>query len=292
MSKLTAHPGIVVGVDGSPASKVAVRWAARDAGLRNVPLTLVHVLPVTAATRAQRQQGQRVIDEALEVVHDSHVPMPVDVSCEMPRGRTVSALVELSRDADLVVVGRVGTGTLRGRHLGSVSAGLVHHAECPVAVIHDDVQLTDEAARAPVLVGIDGSPESELAIAIAFDEASRRAVGLTALHAWRDVGAFDSVVSSPGPGWPALRAAEDKMVAEHLDGWGERYPDVAVEKVIARDNAAHQLVASSESAQLVVVGNQGGGGFAGVVLGSVSAALMLLAHVPVIVARKAPASVR
>jgi nucleotide-binding universal stress UspA family protein len=291
MSKLSAHPGIVVGVDGSPGSRAAVKWAARDAELRKVPLTLVHVLPVTGA-RGPRRHGQRLLDEALELVDECCERGPAEIFCEMLRARTVPALVELSKDADLIVVGCFGTGTLRGRHLGSITAGLVHHAECPVAIIHDDVRFDGTAARAPVLVGIDGSPESDLAIAVAFDEASRREVGLVAVHAWPDVGVFDSIVSAPGPGWQALRAAEDKMVGEHLAGWRERYPDVTVETVIARDNAAHQLVAVSESAQLVVVGNHGGGGFAGVVLGSVSASLMMLAHVPVITVRKTPMSVR
>jgi nucleotide-binding universal stress UspA family protein len=136
-----------------------------------------------------------------------------------------------------------------------------------------------------VLVGIDGSPHSESAVAIAFDEASRRKVGLVAMHAWRDVGVLDSVVSVPGRGWQALRAEQDEILAERLAGWGERYPDVPVTRVIARDKAAHQLVESAESAQLVVVGGSGAGGFAGMLLGSVGAAVTLLSHAPVIVAR-------
>ena len=201
----------------------------------------------------------------------------------MPAASTVSALVELSRDAALIAVGCLGTGTLRGRHLGSVSSGLVHHARCPVAILHEDALLDADAERAPVLVGIDGSPESQAAIAVAFDEASRRGVGLTALRAWGDVSVLDPIVSFPGRGWQHLRAVEDTLTAESLAGWSERYPDVAVTRVVVRDDPARQLVATSESAQLVVVGSRGGGGFAGMLLGSVSAAVMLLARVPVIV---------
>jgi nucleotide-binding universal stress UspA family protein len=226
------------------------------------------------------------MDEALKIANESYQRGPAEIYCEMPRAITVPALVELSKDADLVVVGRLGTGTLRGRHLGSVSSGLVYHAQCPVAVIPDDVQFNADAARAPVLVGIDGSAKSELATAIAFDEASRRKVRLKALHAWSDVGVFDSVVSFPGPGWKALRAMQDEMLAERLAGWGEPYPDVPVHRLIVRDDPAPQLVDCSESAQLVVVGSHGRGGFAGMLLGSVSAAVVLLAHAPVIVARK------
>jgi nucleotide-binding universal stress UspA family protein len=297
LSKLNTGPGVVVGVDGSPGSKVAVQWAARDAELRNGPLTLVHVLPATAGKwlesslvpewmRGQRDQGRQVIEEAAKIAEESCQRGSAKIDCEMPCAMTVPALVDLSKDADLVVVGCLGTGTLRGRHMGSVSSGLAHHAHCPVAVIHDGVQLTADAAPAPVLVGIDGSRESELATAIAFDEASRRKVGLTALHAWPDVSVFDPIVSLPGPGWPALRAVEDEVLAERLAGWGERYPDVPVNRRVARGQPARQLVGASESAQLVVVGSHGRGGFAGMLLGSVSAAVLLLAQVPVIIARE------
>jgi nucleotide-binding universal stress UspA family protein len=297
LSKLNAPPGIVVGVDGSPGSKVAVQWAARDAELRNVPLTLVHVLPATAGSwlesslvpewmRGQRERGRQVIDEALKIAEESYQRGSAQIDWEMPCAMTVPALVDLSKDADLVVVGCLGTGTLRGRHMGSVSSGLAYHAHCPVAVIHDGVQLTADAARAPVLVGIDGSPGSELATAIAFDEASRRKVGLTALHTWSDVSVFDTIHSFAGPGWPALRAVEDEILAERLAGWGERYPDVPVRRMIARGEPARQLLDSSESAQLVVVGSHGRGGFAGMLLGSVGAAVTLLAQVPVIIARE------
>jgi nucleotide-binding universal stress UspA family protein len=297
VSKLSAHLGVVVGVDGSPGSKVAVQWAARDAELRNVPLTLVHVLPATAGTwlesslvpawmRGQRERGRQAIDEALKIAGESAQRGSAQIDCAMPSAITVPALVDLSKDADLIVVGCLGTGTLRGRHMGSVSSGLIYHAHCPVAVIHDGVQLNADAARAPVLVGIDGSRESELATAIAFDEASRRKVGLTALHAWSDVSVFDAVASFSGPRWPALRAVEDEILAERLAGWGERYPDVPVSRLIERDEPARGIVDASESAQLVVVGGHGRGGFAGMLLGSVSAAVVLLARVPVIVARE------
>jgi len=297
MSKRSTHPGIVVGVDGSSGSRVAVQWAADDAKLRNVPLTLVHVIPATAGEwlesslvpewmRGQRARGRQVIDEALEIANESCRRGPPQLYCEMPSALAVLGLVDQSKDADLVVVGCLGTGTLRGRHMGSVSSGLVYHAHCPVAVIHDGVELNADAERAPVLVGIDGSPESELATAIAFDEASRRKVGLTALHAWSDESVFDEIVTRAGRRWAELRAVQDEALAERLAGWGERYPDVSVRRLIVRDEPARQLVDQSELAQLVVLGSHGRGGFAGMLLGSISAAVVLMARVPVIVARQ------
>ena len=180
MSTVSKHPGIVVGVDGSSGSNGAVQWAARAAELRNVSLTLVHVVPPTAGAwlessllpawmHAQRERGRQVLDDALKVAQESCQLGPAQIHCEMPSATSVGALVDLSKDADLMVTGCLGTGTLRGRHLGSVSSGLAYHAHCPVAIIHDDSPVNADTTQAPVLVGIDGSPASESATEIAFD---------------------------------------------------------------------------------------------------------------------------
>ena len=136
-------------------------------------------------------------------------------------------------------------------------------------------------AMAPVVVGIDGSPASESATAIAFDEASRRGVELVAVHAWSDYGAY----ALPGITWSDMQKQADGILAERLAGWQERYPDVMVRRVVVQDRPAHQLLEQSESAQLTVVGSHGRGGFAGMLLGSVSSAVAESARTPVIVAR-------
>ena len=116
MSELSKHPGIVVGVDGSSGSNGAVQWAARAAELRNVPLTLVHVVPPTAGAwlesslvpawmHAQRERGRQVLDDALKVAQESCQRGPAHIFCEMPSATSVGALVDLSKDADLIVTG-------------------------------------------------------------------------------------------------------------------------------------------------------------------------------------------
>jgi nucleotide-binding universal stress UspA family protein len=172
--------------------------------------------------------------------------------------------------------------------LGSVSSGLVYHAHCPVAVIHDEEPLVANVARAPVLVGIDGSPASEAATAIAFEEASRRGVGLVALHAWTDLRVSDFKELFPKVNWDAQLSEQEATLAERLAGWQERYPGVGVRRKIETGEPAGGLIEASKRkrAQLIVVGSHGRGGFAGMLLGSVGAAVVNRARIPVIVARQ------
>ena len=140
-----------------------------------------------------------------------------------------------------------------------------------------------------MLVGIDGSPASEAATAIAFDEASRRGVGLIALHAWDDLRVSDLKELFPNFDWDAHLSEEEETLAERLAGWHERYPDVGIRRRIETGEPARPLIEASERAQLIVVGSHGShgrGGFPGMLLGSVGAAVVNRARIPVIVARQ------
>jgi nucleotide-binding universal stress UspA family protein len=295
MSSRIARLGIVVGIDESPAAKVAVQWAARDAELRKIPLTLVHAISPDVATwpnvrlpaglaRWQRDRGRQLVDEAFKLVDEaSQHGGPAEVHSEILASAAVPTLVELSKEAELVVTGCRGSARWPGQLLGSVSSGLVRYAHCPVAIVHDEDP--SHPGGAPVLVGIDGSSASELATAIAFDEASRRNVGLVALHAWSDA----DVSEWPEIDSPAAQSMAEEVLAERLAGWREQYPDVPVSRAVVCDKPARQLVERSADAQLVVVGSRGRGGFAEMLLGSVGEAVAQMAQVPVIVARESVA---
>jgi nucleotide-binding universal stress UspA family protein len=290
MSAPVKQKGIIVAVDGSPASNAAACWAARNAAMRNIPLTVVHAVttptttwppvpyPDSLAVRLE-DEGKKAVMHAIKIAEDA---MPADrkvtINRELVYSTPALALIKMSDEAEMIVVGSSGRGLLARGVLGSVSSTVVRHANCPVAVVRDEDLPNPQA---PVLLGIDGSPASELATAIAFDEASRRGVDLVALHAWSDLAVLDLA----GLDWLAVEAEAERSLAESLAGWQERHPDVAVHRLVVTDRPARQLAEKAESAQLVVVGSHGRGGLTGMVLGSVSNAVLHSVRIPVIVAR-------
>ena len=292
MVSTTKHYGVIVGVDGSPVSDAAVSWAAHDAAIRGLPLTIVYVENPAAPTWSQapileESPAEQVVEDRSLLANAAKIARAaiadtaqIHINGELLSSAIVPALVDQSKDAELIVVGSTGRGALSRSFLGSVSSGLIRHAHCPVALIRDEDPQTPHPADAPVLVGIDGST-SDLATAIAFEEASLRHVDLIALHAWNDT----DMSEIPGYDWSPTTTKEDHLLAEALAGWQERYPQVTVHKRLVQDRAARALVDASESAQLVVVGSHGSGALAGMLLGSVSNAVVQAVHRPVIVAR-------
>ncbi len=292
MSAETTKYGILVAVDGSAESDAAITWATREAALHRVPLTLLHaVAPIVVGWPVgqlykempdwQQDIADSVVAQARKTASEgSDGSQPPEVRAEIVYATVVSALIDASKQAQLVVVGSQGIGALGRLLLGSVSSALVQHAHCPVAVIRSGEDAVPNAEGA-VLVGIDGSPASEAATALAFDEASRRGVDLIALHAWSDVGVFPVL----GMDWQDRESQGEEVLAERLAGWQEQYPDVHVQRSLVCDTPAKWLLEASERAQLVVVGSRGRGGFPGMLLGSVSSAVVHSAKVPVIVVR-------
>jgi nucleotide-binding universal stress UspA family protein len=292
MSETAKKHGMLVCIDGSAASDAAVAWATREAVMRHLPITLMHGVPPLVVGWPvgqlyadmpgwQEENGQHVVDQARKTLSanlgDSNPP---EIHTEMVYSSVVPALIDASKDAWMVVAGSQGLGAVGRLLLGSVTTKLLQHAHCPVGVIHADEDVSADS-NAPVLVGIDGSPASESAIALAFDEASHRRVELVALHAWSDVGVFPML----GMDWRDSETKGQEILAERLAGWQEQYPDVSVKRLIFCDKPSRWLVQESERAQLVVLGSHGRGGFAGMLLGSVSSHVAHLATVPVIVVR-------
>ncbi|MEU4481819.1 universal stress protein [Micromonospora sp. NPDC023966] len=136
---------VVVGVDGSTLSRAAVEFAAEEAALRGSRLHTVHaythpassgpgdIQPLVYEEGQLRGEEYRVLDDSLGGLTERRPEVPVTRA--VVHARPVAALVEASREAQLLVVGRRGRGELTGLLLGSVSQGVLHRADCPVAVV-------------------------------------------------------------------------------------------------------------------------------------------------------------
>jgi nucleotide-binding universal stress UspA family protein len=280
---------IVVGIDGSPEALNATRWAAAEATARHFGVVLVRALPwpfidvplgpdLDGAIETQEREaagGELTEAEAMlrAVTPDLNVRWVMDLA------NPAQLLFDASDRAAMIVIGSRGRNSLMGTLAGSAAVQVASHSTVPVVVVRGD--------RAPggnVVVGVDGSPDSAEAIAFAFDVAARRNAPLVAVHTWSH-----PISTGPGDMLPLVvkmhQEAEDRMVAEALAGWAEKYPDVVVTRQVSRGHPAHALVDASAGAQLTVIGSRGHGGFAGLLLGSVGLSLLHHARCPVAVVR-------
>jgi nucleotide-binding universal stress UspA family protein len=233
---------------------------------------------VPEARDALRRTAEERLAAAAAQVAD--VSPDVAASREVTTGMPAALLVSLSAEAQLAVVGHRGLGGFAGLVIGSVGTALAAHAACPVVVVRGQ-----EVARrdGPVVVGLDGSPQSEAALAFAVEAAVARRVPLRAVRAWLDP-AVPYVVTGPAD-WDEEVKRQQSVLAEQLVGWREKYPELRVEALLVQDRPAHALAQSAADAQLVVVGSRGRGGLAGMLLGSVSQAMLQHAECPVAVVR-------
>ncbi|MGK8507673.1 universal stress protein [Nocardia asiatica] len=283
---------ILAAVDGSASSYQAVAWAAAEAALHRRGLHIITSMAIPtgfgpgislgeADLEWMRRDGERILSEATRVARTAAPGDELAISTEVSFELVIPLLIERSAQAWMLVVGSRGLGAFQRGLLGSVSTATTHHAHCPVAVIHGISAIDAVSARQPVLVGVDGTDNSMPAVELAFEEAARRKVDLVALHAWSDTSGLDI----PVRGWDAARESAETVSSECLAGWGERYPDVAVRRIVTADRPARSLLDESANTQLVVVGTHGRGGFASTVLGSTSNALLHAVEVPMIVVR-------
>lgn len=288
---------VVVGVDGSETSLAAAEQAAEEAALRGTGLRVVQALswPSAPALPGVTVEGSAAetfyswaetsVDEAVSRARS--VAPDVEVTGSVALGEVLPVLTELSGSASLLVVGGKGKGGFRGLLLGSIATHLASHSRCPLLVVRGTAE-----PSGPIVAGVDGSAANRDAIAFAFAEASLRGADLVAAHTWSEASAPSPVrreLSGPDarePGEPRpgeLREERKALLSEALAGYAERYPDVHVEHHVVRGGAREGLVDVSKGARMLVVGARGHGGFTGMLLGSVSHAVLHHAHCPVVV---------
>jgi nucleotide-binding universal stress UspA family protein len=270
--------GIVAAYDGSPGSEHALSWAAREARSRGTVLTVCHawapgfaaLASEAAAAGLARHGGERVIADGLR--HARDLMGPGEVRPLLIGGPATAVLCEHSHDADMVVVGSRGCDGVAGMLLGSVGWQVAAYAHSPVVVVRGHWRSAGGYAPGPVVVGTDGSAGSEAALAFGFEEAALRGAPLLAVCALAD---------APGSlgGNLKLQNEVEQAITRHE----KKHPEVAVLRQVAQGGARAALLAAAHEAQLLVVGSRGRGGIQGMLLGSVSQALLHHAPCPVAV---------
>ncbi|OZF50284.1 universal stress protein [Rhodococcus sp. 14-1411-2a] len=289
---LAGHQKIVVGVDGSPASIDAARWAATLAEKVDSPLLIAGAVqqPVfymgepatvvpTEVWDEQRRAAERVVTDVATAVLSRHPNLAVTTSVEEATACTM--MVGHSRTARMLVVGNSGSGPIVSALFGSTAQETSNAALCPVIVWREGIGTVD----APILVGIDGSATSEVAVEQAFDLASLLGVPMIAAFAWSSL-SQGAALSLPGsPDSAEIEREQRMLLSECLAGWSEKYPDVSVEHIVQQGNPAHLLIDLSKRAGLVVVGSHGRGVVARALFGSTSSNLTRHARCPVMICR-------
>ncbi|MET9022756.1 universal stress protein [Actinopolymorpha sp. NPDC004070] len=286
MTDRNRHP-VVVGVDGTAESRLALQWAIEEARNRMLPLRIVvsHELPapMRGIDELDTEAETADVDAAVTIARDQLDPD--QVSRAVVADRPAPAILGEAEDAgaELIVVGSRARSTVASVVLGSVGSAVAHHARCPVIVARASKEHSPAGPR--VIVGVDGSECSERAVEFAFEEAAGRSLPLVAIHCWRlehpDEAQWDADAFS--------RRRDEHMVwlAESLAGFRSKYPDVAVTTSVLEGRAAVLLSESSRGAELVVVGSRGRGGLERMLLGSVAESLLHHAHCSVAVVRAA-----
>lgn len=307
---MTQQDVVLVGVDGSPASLNAADWAAAHARVHGFAVHLVCSYSVPSFTASALDGGYAALDDsaiadgARAVLDEAAARVAgtgVRTTSAVATGDAAAVLVELSRGAAVVVVGTRGRGGFAERLLGTVSSALPAHAHCPTVVVPSrpprppggDVASTLPGVRRPVVrrivVGVDGSPAAEAALGRAIEEAEAWGAELTAvagvpvgtgagLMAWLPAAVDHEAVLRD------VAAGLDVVVDHAL----EDHPDLQVRRHVLDGTGAALLTEFSTAVDLVVVGSRGRGGFAGLLLGSTSQAVLHHAACPVMVVTTRP----
>jgi nucleotide-binding universal stress UspA family protein len=283
---------VVVGVDGSPSSGLALRWAVDEARRTRQQLHVVHALETEVVlsdreplgTEEEPASGDPVVTAAIEVVRT--MAPEVQTTPHSVTGFAPTTLIAASKLAGILVMGSHGRSAIPGALTGSVSQQVAIHASCPVVVVRENSN--PEAGSGDVVVGLDGSEASEPALGYAFAYAASKGRSLIAVHTWWWEPLEGTSLGEPWMGdWTEIAGQEATVVAESLAGWSDKYPDVPVRSHIVRGDPVVELLDQSRGASLLVVGSRGRGGFIGLLLGSVSRRVLKRATVPVALVRSA-----
>jgi nucleotide-binding universal stress UspA family protein len=280
---------MVVGVDGSSNSEQALAWALDHAPARDAAVEAVHAWQVFSTGNFQgiTATDHDVLEQAAAAVLEASVERATAghprtrIQRVLVPGAPATALLEQSRDADLVVVGSRGRGGFSGLLLGSVSHQVVQHAPCPAVVVPDG---TDEPRKGRVGVGGDDSDGARAALAWAVQWAASDGAEIDVVLAFDSQLAWIDVGSDYEAQWLAnARAKAESVLRDIVDDVVPEGRRAVVHQVVEEGSAARVLLDRGKDADLLVVGSRGRGGISGLLLGSVSQRCTEHSHCPVAV---------
>lgn len=294
MTTAPIRHGIVVGIDGSDTALDAARWAASTAERFGEPVYLTHIvrgnteLPSLGddevATREAHPNSHALLDVAESAVRDGRTDLAVERRIQ--QGPPAKAFVEMSRTARMLVLGPAETTEMQSIFLGSDVVRIANHAKCPVLVWRGSAIPADQDER-PIVVGVDGSELSNMAVAHAFEFASFFESPLVAVHTWPEQSSLGGYSEARRfVDWTPHEQHENAVLAEALAGWSEKYPDVEVVRSVQRGGPMRVLLEHSADARMIAVGSHGRNPLVASVVGSTSQALIHRAWCPVLICRE------
>lgn len=287
---------IVVGVDGAGTNAAALSWALQEATLRDARLWLLTAysvpLPGYTASAGSYHEILDRLHEAAEIVASEALETAVDAgvnaSAVVIDSEPAAALVQASEKAGLLVVGSRALGRFGSRILGSVSGALPGHTHCPTVIVphpearnrkhHRRMEQEPLPTATGVVAGIDGSAQAAAAALVAAEHAQRRGLGLTLMWA-------RPPESSHIP-WVLTEAevAEFQSWTDHEAAWLQgHFPKLDISAHFLERLPVEALSEASATADLLVVGNRGRGGFASLIMGSTSQSVVHHIRGPVMV---------
>lgn len=284
---MTTTQPLLVAYNGSADARRALTWAAHESLRSGVPLHVIavnEILPPTwggvggtvVITEDYALDSSALLEEAQKILAEEGVTA---VTAEQRTGPVVSELLRAAESASALVIGSRGHGPVGEALIGSVSQHCARHATCPVVVVK---QPSDPEARR-IVVGVDGSPASAAALDYACERAEATGETVVAIHGFRvHAPSTDVWASTPRS---VDTAERERLLAESVAGMREDHPDLRLEREVVLVAPDKALVDASASASLVVVGSRGLGYFSGLLLGSVSQAVLHRATCPVAVVR-------
>ncbi|MGX4688454.1 universal stress protein [Streptomyces sp. JNUCC 63] len=280
---------VVVGIDGSRESLAAGEWAAEEAGLRGLPLRLVHAaaapvpesdsaeLPVVLSWRQRGEDALRRAEADLAARHPQVTTSDVQVA-----DSAAAALLSASPTAGLLVVGARGEGGFDGLAVGSTALAVASAAPCPVVVVPGSPSAVHHEAE--VAVGVDAGRVEESLLDFAFSSARLRGARLRVVHAWTLPGVpLSAAPAVPEEDRAAWEDEEVQRLSDVLRGFEDRYPGVSVLPDVVLLHPAHALAQASQRAGLLVLGRLSGPRAAERRLGPVAHAVLHHARCPVAV---------